>query len=112
MNSGLYQQIIQENARASGCELKLYRKWVMQQAKDPKHTSKSSTEWLKSKRFCVEERPSQSPDLYPIQMLWQNLKRAVHAGKSTNISDLKQFCVEEWAKIPPSRCAGLMKSYR
>ena len=66
MNSGLYQKILQENVRASVCELKLNRKWVMQQDNDPNHTSKSPTEWLKQKRFGVLEWPSQSPDLHPI----------------------------------------------
>ena len=47
MNSGLYQNILQKYVRASVCELKLNRKWVMQQDNDPKHTSKSTTEWLK-----------------------------------------------------------------
>ena len=66
MNSGLNQQILHENVRASVCELKLNRKWVMQQDDDPKHKSKSTTEWLKQKRFGVLEWPSQSPDLNPI----------------------------------------------
>ena len=29
-----------------------------------------------------------------------------------NMTELKQFCQEEWAKIPPERCAGLIYSYR
>ena len=31
MKSGLYQQILQENFKAFVCELKLNRKWIMQQ---------------------------------------------------------------------------------
>ena len=54
----------------------------------------------------------QSPDLNPIDMLWKNLKRSVHARKPTNIHELKHFCEEEWAKIPPSRRMGLINSYR
>uniref|UniRef100_A0A8C4NIR9 Transposase n=1 Tax=Eptatretus burgeri TaxID=7764 RepID=A0A8C4NIR9_EPTBU len=52
MNSGLYQQILQENVRVSVRELKLNRKWVVQQDNDPKHTSESTAEWLKQKRYC------------------------------------------------------------
>ena len=113
-NSGLCQQIlqVQENVRASFCELKRRRKWVMQQDNNPKHTSKSTTESLKQKRFCILEWPSQSPDLNPIEMLRQNLKRGIRGRKPTNISELKQFCEEEWAKFPQSWCAGLIKSYR
>ena len=112
MNSGLYQQILQENIRVSVCEPKLNRRWILQQDNDPKHTSKSTKEWLKKKKCFVLEWPSQSPDLNPIEMLWKDLKRSVHARKPTNIHELKQFCKEEWAKIPPSRCMGLINNCR
>ena len=112
MNSALYQRILQENVRPSVRELKLKRSWVMQQDNDPKHTSKSTSEWLKNKKFKVLEWPSQSPDLNPIEMLWQDLKQAVHARKPTNVTELKQFCMEEWAKIPPRHCERLINNYR
>ncbi len=47
MNSALYQKILKENVRPSVCDLKLKRTWVMLQDNDPKHTSKSTSEWLK-----------------------------------------------------------------
>ena len=97
--------------RSSVREQKLNRRWVMQKDNDPQHTRKSTTEWLKQKRFCLMEWPSQSPNFNSMEMMWQNLKRAVHARKQTNISELKKFG-EEWAKMPPSRCAGLIKRYR
>ncbi len=46
MNSALYQKILNENVRLSVCDLKLKRTWVMQQGNDPKHTTKSTSEWL------------------------------------------------------------------
>ncbi|MBN3326397.1 LNP protein, partial [Atractosteus spatula] len=39
-------------------------------------------------------------------------KQAVEARHPKNIHELKQFCIEEWAKIPPNHCAGLIRSYR
>jgi hypothetical protein len=62
-----------------------------------------------------ENTPSgvaQSPDLNPIEMLWYDLKRAVHTRHPKNIAELKQVCEEEWSKIPPDRCAGLIRNYR
>ena len=74
----------------------------MQQDKASKHISKSTTEWLHR----------QSPDLNPIGMLLQDLKRAVHTRHPKNIAEMKQFCKEERSKIPPYLCAGLIRNYR
>ncbi len=58
------------------------------------------------------EWPSQSLDLNPIEMLWHDLKQSFHARKLSNVAELKQFCKEEWAEIPPQRCERLIASYR
>ncbi len=50
-------------------------------------------------------------DLNPTEMLWHDLKKAVHAQKPSNVAELQQFCQEEWAKIPPQRCNRLIASY-
>ncbi len=112
MNSALYQKILKENVRPSVCDLKLKRTWVMQQDNDPKHTSMPTSEWLKKNKIKVLEWPSQSPDLNTIEMLWHDLKQCIHAQKPFSVAEWKQFCKEEWAKIPPQRCERLIASYR
>ncbi|KAK3522610.1 hypothetical protein QTP86_027195 [Hemibagrus guttatus] len=112
MNSAVYQKILKENVRPSVCDLKLKRTWVLQQDNDPKHTSKSTSEWLKKNKMKTLEWPSQSPDLNPIEMLWHDLKKVVHARKPSNVAELQQFCKDEWAKIPPQRCNRLIASYQ
>ncbi|KAK3538185.1 hypothetical protein QTP70_032718 [Hemibagrus guttatus] len=111
MNSAVYQNILKENVRPSVYDLKLKRTWVLQQDNDPKHTSKSTSEWLKKNKMKTLEWPSQSPDLNPIEMLWHDLKKVVHARKPSNVAELQQFCKDEWAKIPPQRCNRLIASY-
>ena len=59
----------------------------------------------------VLEWPSQSPDLNRIEMLWHELKQAIYARKPSNVAELKEFCKEEWSKIPPQRCERLIGSY-
>ncbi|KAK3536029.1 hypothetical protein QTP70_025510, partial [Hemibagrus guttatus] len=112
MNSAVYQKILKENVRPSVCDHKLKRTWVLQQDNDPKHTSKSTSEWLKKNKMKTLEWPSQSPDLNPIEMLWHDLKKVVHARNPSNVAELQQFCKDEWAKIPPQRCNRLIASYR
>lgn len=50
---------------------------------------------VKPEKNYVLEWQSHSPDLNPIEMLWKDLKRAVHARKPTNITEVGQFCKEE-----------------
>ncbi|XP_031762398.1 carcinoembryonic antigen-related cell adhesion molecule 5-like [Xenopus tropicalis] len=66
-----------------------------------KYTSKSTKDWLKTKKWRVLEWSSHSPDLNPIEMLWGDLKRAVHAINPSNISQVKEFCIEEWGPLTP-----------
>ncbi len=112
MNSAVYQKILKDNVRPSVRDLKLKRTCVLQQDNDPKHTSKSTSEWLKKNKMKTSEWPSQSPDLSSIEMLWHDLKKAVHARKPSNVAELQQFCQDEWAKIPPQHCNRLIASYR
>ncbi len=111
-NSALYQKILKKNVQPSVCDLKLKRSWVMQQENVPKHISKSTSEWLKQNKIKVLEWPSQRLDFNLIEMLWHDLKQSIYAQNPSNVTELKQFCKEEWAKIPPRRCERLIASYR
>uniref|UniRef100_A0A8D0A0Z2 Tc1-like transposase DDE domain-containing protein n=1 Tax=Sander lucioperca TaxID=283035 RepID=A0A8D0A0Z2_SANLU len=89
----MYCEILGNNLLPS---VRLKRNWTLQHDNDPKHTSKSTKDWLKTKKWRVLEWPSQSPDLNPIEMLWGDLKWAVRARNPSNITHVKAFCIEEW----------------
>ncbi len=67
----------------------------MQQDNDVKHPGKSTSDWLNKNLIKVLEWPS--PDLNPNEMLWHDLKQSINAWKPYNVTELKQFCKEEWA---------------
>ena len=87
------------------------RRFTFQHDNDPKHTAKLTTQWLKEKKVNVLAWPSQSPDLNPIENLWNDLKTAVHKWSPSNLTELEQFCKEEWSNIATSRCAKLVETY-
>lgn len=62
----------------SGCLL-VTSSFGLNQDNDSQHTSKSNFEWLKKNKIKTLERSSQNPDLNPIEMLWHDFKKAVHA---------------------------------
>ncbi|CAB1453526.1 unnamed protein product [Pleuronectes platessa] len=92
----------------SAKDLRLGRRFIFQQDNDPKHTARATKEWFGLKNVNVLKWPSQSPDLNPIENLWQDLKIAVHRRSQSNLTELHLFCQEEWTNLSISRCAKLL----
>ena len=69
---------------------------------DPKHTAKTTQEWLQDKSLNVLEWPSQSPDLNLIEHLWRDLNIAVQRCSPANQTELERICREEWEELPKS----------
>ncbi|KAK3575061.1 hypothetical protein QTP86_019760 [Hemibagrus guttatus] len=112
MNGAMYHEILSKNLLPSARALKMKRGWVFQHDNDPKHTARATKEWLRKKHFKVLERPSQSPDLNPIENLWRDLKIRVAQRQPQNITALEEICMEEWAKLPATVCKNLVVTYR
>ncbi|KAI4888571.1 hypothetical protein NFI96_004231 [Prochilodus magdalenae] len=112
MNGAMYCEILGANLLPSARAMKMKRGWVFQHDNDPKHTARATKEWLRKKHFKVLEWPSQSPDLNPIENLWRELKVCVARRQPQNITALEEICMEEWANIPATVCANLVKTYR
>ena len=111
MDGAKYRDIFEENLFQSSRDVSLGRMFTYQQDNDPKHTAKATLEWFKEKPFNVLEWLSQSPDIKTIENLWYDLRIAVHQRNPSNLKEREQFCLEEWAKIPVSRCTKLIETY-
>ncbi len=60
----------------------------------------TTTALLKKLRVKVMDWPSMSPDLTPIEHLWDILKWKVNESKVSNIHQLRDVIMEEWKRMP------------
>lgn len=95
--------------------------FVFQHDNDPKHTSKFVKEWLKNEKIKVLKWPAQSPDLNPIENLWEIVNKNISPRNFKNVDQLFDALVEAWNNIDrgiiynlikslPKRCADVIKA--
>jgi hypothetical protein len=56
--------------------------------------------WFEERKVRCLKWPAQSPDLNPIEHLWDEVSRRLAVRKCTNCEELYERLVEEWDRIP------------
>ncbi len=72
---------------------------LQKQDNDPKHTAKKVLKYIQDCDIALLDWPSQSPDLNPIENLWQQLNLETKMRKSNSKNDLLARLQDAWAKI-------------
>ena len=85
---------------------------IFQQDNNFKHTSKKAQKWFEDNGFTVLKWPAQSPDLNPIEHLWNHLKRKLgkYEEPANSINELWERIQKEWEAIPKEECQKLIES--
>lgn len=71
-------------------------RWRFQQDNDPKHTSRHCKTWLQQNAIEVLDWPAQSPDLNPIENLWEIVNSKINRENCST----KGFLSLKWLKKP------------
>ena len=78
------------------------------------HRGRVVTEFLAGAAIERMVWPANSPDLNPIEHLWDQLKRSVYRRitEYSTLADLAQLLQEEWTAIPQRRVSRLVNTMR
>lgn len=113
MDAALYTSILNDELMKTMKDYRLDQdSTLFQHDNDPKHTSAVARKCLKKRKIKVLDWPTQSPDLNPIEQLWQHLKRqlANYETEPAGVCELWERVETEWNKIPRQVCVDLIES--
>lgn len=105
-----YLAILQETMVPGARQMFGNRLWAFQHDNDPKHTARIVKAWLDQQDFNTVNWPAQSPDINPIEHLWNEVEHHVSRVRPSNLRDLWKEVQIGWNNIPPARCRNLLES--
>ena len=105
MDSQFYQQSILKNAFLPFVKVAYPTHHRLWQDNDPKHTSKSTKQFMEENGINWFPTPAESPDLNPIENLWHEMKHYCKVvRKASNKAELEDAIHAFWATCTPGKC--------
>jgi transposase len=84
--------------------------WYFLQDNDPKHRSAPIQKWLHDHGISCIDFPPYSPDLNPIENLWNTLQRDVERRACDTLESLQDAVEAAWNKLDPEHMRALVHS--
>lgn len=112
ITGSVYINILNNNLLPFIDELGTNLNYIFQDDNAPVHRAKVVKEWIEENEITNILWPAQSPDLNPIEHLWDVLERKVrkHKPHPKNLNELMVILEEKWYEIEPEILENLVES--
>ncbi len=100
-STAIYQDILEHFMLPSADKLYGDADFIFQQDLAPAHTAKGTKSWFNDHGVTVLDWPANSPDLNPIENVWDIVKWKMRDTRSNNADDLKAVIKVTCAFITP-----------
>jgi len=112
VNASAYIKILQEYAIPAIEILYPNKDYFFQEDNAPCHTAKTTRKFIEEKQIRRLPWPASSPDLNPIEHLWDEVERRIRARKPapSNLRQLNTYVQEAWKEIPAEIYCNLIES--
>lgn len=105
-----YVHLLREHLMASATKLNLQGSFIFQQDNDPKHTSKVAKRFFEENNIQLLPWPPQSPDLNPIEHIWDHLDRNIPVHLRNNKPKFKEALFRVWNSTDQQTITKLIHS--
>ena len=110
MTGEMYRRILENNLLDSVKMLSLTNEWIFQHDTDSKHRAAIVTSWLDGNKINHINWRSFSPDLNPIEHLWNEIERRMKKTSPRNVTELNEYLTRIWKSIESRVCKKLVYS--
>ncbi|GBM80138.1 Transposable element Tcb2 transposase, partial [Araneus ventricosus] len=110
MDKCMYLGILKQNLKQSAEKMGILPHYKLYQDNDPKHNAHICKLWALYHCLQVIRTPTQSPNLNPIENIWDHLNNRIRKFKISSKNELREKLMYEWDKTEGNVCANLVKS--
>jgi transposase len=85
--------------------------FIFQQDNDSKHTASVTKRFFSNRSIKILPWPAMSPDMNPIENLWDHVKQRVAESEPKTIRELRDAIERAWYQIPRETCEKYAMSF-